>query len=392
MHPNTCYLSTPHHTTPQPPSPSSRPKSFNMAQQSGMPDDQVLLQMIQDLEARARTFAADRRPCICNDVLAGGTRDDVDLDLLTRGLQALEDRVSELKASRRPCNCGSRGDRDRDPRNADHRCGSADDAGGLPGGSPGRIPGDGPGNDGFGDGLYDDLENNDFGAGNHDLPGDIPERNPGDDPDTNPYGNTPSGIPDPARPENGQGGDLGDDLGDDGLWNILGGSEASPVVSPVVSPAIVPAIVPVAIPTVTPMISIDDSPNSGNGNNQQQPIQPLNQPSSPSNAGDQADEDYYMLSATSDDDDDDGDRLRNEGVFDNLLDIQPNNQEVGEDAAAARPPGLRYDGRRYTKYIPAWTDPRVSATGPTPYPYRRPALLPEDRQGLETEDPSNYAL
>jgi hypothetical protein len=200
-------------------------------------------------------------------------------------------------------------------------------------------------------------------------------------------------MPDPVRPGNGQGhgqvDDLGGDLEDGGLRDNMDGPEANPVVNPVISPVVDPpenpTIYPVAIPIISPIGS------NSNINNKQQPTHPLDPPSSPSNAGYQADEDYYMLSATSDDDDDVY-ILRNEGVFDNVLDIQPNTQEIAEDAVAVRPPGVRYDGRRYIKYIPAWTDPNLSVTGPTPYPYRRPALLPEDRQGLETGDPSNYAL
>ncbi|KUI57475.1 hypothetical protein VP1G_04833 [Cytospora mali] len=99
-----------------------------------------------------------------------------------------------------------------------------------------------------------------------------------------------------------------------------------------------------------------------------------------------------MLSATSDEDDEDG--LLYEEAFADLLDLDPNYQQVLDEAAAIRPPGPRIvRRRRYFQYIPKWTDPRVSASGTRPYQYRRPALLPEDRvEGLESDDPSKYAL
>lgn len=148
--------------------------------------------------------------------------------------------------------------------------------------------------------------------------------------------------------------------------------------------------------------------------------EPVGLPSNPQNILDQPDEDYYMLSASSDDDEavgeageageadqagqageageadndeaaDDADGSSPDDIFDDLLDISVNQEEVHEEILAIGTPKVSLRGQYYVQYIPAWTDPRLAADSEKPYPYRRPALLPEDRRDLATEEPSVYA-
>lgn len=340
-----------------------------MAQQGGTTDDQALLQMIQGLEDRARDLVATRLTCNCGSGLQRRKGDDVHRNP-AREIEALENRVRDFVVGRRPCYCGRRENvGNRNARDADHHRGSADDIDGHPGNRQGHTPeggqGDvqGGGNEGRGD---------DTGSGSK----------PGQQQPMVPAGQLTSLNNVGDQPEYGHG----------------VGAGTVPGSGPGQQQTVVPAGL---LPNVNNVeeqpgdgYRAGTGPGPGPGRSQQHTTVPTDQ-SQNSNIGDQPgdQDDYYMLSATSDDDDE-GDSLRNEAVFQNLLDIDPVYQQALNQAAAVRPPGpLVVRRRTYFKYIPTWTDPRVSASGTRPYPYRRPALQLEDRvPGLESDDPTQYAL